>query len=230
MGKSMNIIKKLIARIIPEYAMIPLLTVVVVNCFSYWGGMLINHSMYHHDMSNVIDAKIPFVPQMTFFYVGSYVFWIFYYIYISRIGKEHCIRFCLAEITAKLICFVCFIVFPTTIKRPLIVGTSFWEEVLCDIYERDPANNLFPSIHCLVSWFCYIGVRGKKEVPIYLRIFALVFALCVCLSTVTVKQHVIIDGVVAIALCEISYYIYNKVSLPKFLRERYVTNNEKKAE
>lgn len=37
------------------------------------------------------------------------------------------------------------------------------------VYAVDAADNLFPSIHCLVSWFCYIGLRGRRDIPVWYR-------------------------------------------------------------
>lgn len=33
------------------------------------------------------------------------------------------------------------------------------------LYWIDAADNLFPSIHCLVSWLCWIGVRRRRDIP-----------------------------------------------------------------
>ena len=71
------------------------------------------------------------------------------------------------------------------------------------VYRVDNPTNLFPSIHCLVSWFSYLGVRKQKGVPRWYRCFSLLFACSVFISTLTTKQHVLVDvvGGVAIASC-----------------------------
>ena len=78
------------------------------------------------------------------------------------------------------------------------------------LYSVDAADNLFPSIHCLVSWFCFIGLRGKKEIPFWYRAFSCFFAILVFLSTLTTKQHVIWDVAGGVLLAEICFYIGKK--------------------
>ena len=75
------------------------------------------------------------------------------------------------------------------------------------LYQVDAADNLFPSIHCLTSWFCYIGIRGRREVPKWYRVFSCLFALAVFISTLTTKQHVIIDVIAGAALAEVAYRV-----------------------
>ena len=71
------------------------------------------------------------------------------------------------------------------------------------VYSVDAADNLFPSIHCLVSWFCYIGIRGREDLPVWYRRFSCVMALLVCASTLTTKQHVLVDVAGGILLAEL---------------------------
>ena len=89
---------------------------------------------------------------------------------------------------------------PTTLARPEITGTGIWDQMLNLVYTVDPSANLFPSIHCLVSWFCYVGIRGQKKVPLWYQRFSCVFAVLVCISTQVTKQHYIIDLIGGILL------------------------------
>jgi hypothetical protein len=50
------------------------------------------------------------------------------------------------------------------------------------LYSVDTASNLFPSIHCLVSWFCFIGIRGNQKIPLWYRAFSFVAAILVFIS------------------------------------------------
>ena len=95
--------------------------------------------------------------------------------------------------------------------RPEIEGTTVFDWLLRLTYFFDAADNLFPSIHCFVSWLCWIGVRGKKEIPKWYRIVSLLMAVFICISTLTVKQHVIADVPAGIALAELSYFLSGKI-------------------
>ncbi len=78
------------------------------------------------------------------------------------------------------------------------------------LYRTDAADNLFPSIHCLTSWFCFIAVRENKKIPGWYKTVSILLALSVCVSTLTTKQHVLIDVVVGIVLAEGSYLFVEK--------------------
>ena len=94
-----------------------------------------------------------------------------------------------------------------------------WDQALRFVYSIDQSANLFPSIHCLVSWFCYIGIRHQKKIPVWYQRFSLVFAILVCISTQVTKQHYIIDVFGGIILSEVCYLIGRKTNLYQGLWE-----------
>ena len=79
-------------------------------------------------------------------------------------------------------------------------------------------TNLFPSIHCLVSWFCFVGIRGRKEIPRWYRIFSCVAALAVCVSVLTTKQHGAIDIAGGVVLAELCFWIGMHTDLYRYHR------------
>ena len=71
-------------------------------------------------------------------------------------------------------------------------------------------SNLFPSIHCYVSWMCYRGLKGAREIPVWYQRFSFVFAALIIISTQVLKQHYIVDAVAGVALVEIFWRFYSK--------------------
>ena len=118
-----------------------------------------------------------------------------------------------ADYLSRIVCGIFFVFLPTTLVRPEITGTGFWDQALRFVYSIDQSANLFPSIHCLVSWFCYIGIRHQKKIPVWYQRFSLVFAILVCISTQVTKQHYIIDVFGGIILSEVCYLIGRKTNL-----------------
>lgn len=80
------------------------------------------------------------------------------------------------------------------------------------LYWVDDADNLFPSIHCLVSWFCYIGIRGRKEIPKWYQNCSCATAIIVFLSTLTTKQHVIVDIIGGVVIAELTLFTARKTN------------------
>lgn len=176
----------------------------------YLGARRIACDWHHYDMTTQLDNTIPFIPWTVTIYLGCYVFWcINYYLCAMQPKKERNHFFC-AELLAKGCCFLLFLLIPTTNIRPEILGDSIWDDLMIQLYHIDAADNLFPSIHCLVSWFCWIGVRKRNDISAIYRYFSLIAAMAVCISTLTTRQHVIADVVGGILLAESSYYIVGR--------------------
>lgn len=203
--------------LVPVYAVAPLIAIVVWNQLVYSGAMFLARNWPHYNFELGIDEKIPFVPWTVCIYLGCYLFWIVNYILTARQEKEEVYRFFCAEVMAKAICLICFLVLPTTNVRPVIDGNSIWEIIMKMLYEIDSASNLFPSIHCLVSWFCVIGIRKQEKIPWGYKLFSVLMALAVCVSTLTTKQHVFVDVIAGVVLAEVCYWISGKTGIWKKL-------------
>lgn len=194
---------------IPRYAYIPLIVTPATNFFVYYFSRVIARDMRHYDLSLPIDRVIPFVGFFMLIYVLAYVQWFAGYILIGRENRRACYFFCAADIIAKLICFVLFIALPTSMDRPdaAVAGSGPLYFLTKLIFSLDPPNNLFPSIHCLESWFCLRAAFAMKKPPRWYRSVSVVFTLLVCASTVFVRQHVVVDILGGIVVAEIGILI-----------------------
>lgn len=185
---------------------LPLLSAVVWNQAVYYGAGRLARGAYHHDWTLPLDRAIPFVPWTVSVYFLCYLFWAVNYVLSARQKKLLAYRFFCADFLSKGVCLVCFLLLPTTNVRPALEGSGLWENLMRFLYQVDAPVNLFPSIHCLVSWLCWIGVRGREDIPQWHRHFSFWTATAVCLSTLTTKQHVVVDVVGGIALAETSWW------------------------
>ena len=140
-------------------------------------------------------------------YLGCYLVWIVNYLIAASREKEFVWRFFAADVLARLVCMAFYLLLPTTNVRPSIPEQGFWNHMLALLYQMDAADNLFPSIHCLNSWFCYIAVRGRREIPRWYQRFSFWAALAVFVSTLTTKQHVIADVIGGALLAEVTWQI-----------------------
>lgn len=202
-----------ISKWIPLYSIIPLIACFTFNSIVYSGVMPLTANRYHYDFTTSLDRKVPLIPEFLIIYFGCYLFWMVNYILIARQGKEHFYRFQVADLLSRAICFCFFLLIPTTNVRPEIVEMGMFSQLLEFLYQIDPATNLFPSIHCLVSWFCYIGIRGQKQVPKWYRGFSCVFAILVFVSTQVTKQHYIVDIIGAVIIAEFTYKVGQKTNI-----------------
>ena len=206
-------IRKLLSEYIPLWSILPLLTIFVVNSLIYSGSSILTANRYHYDFTTVLDRAVPVLPVFVWFYILAFPFWAVGYVLAARRGKDMFYRFVATDLTIHFICFICFILIPTTNIRPEIAGDTISEKLLLLVYSLDGGNspsNLLPSIHCYVSWMCWKGVAGSEKVPKWYQIFSLIFAVLIIISTQVLKQHYLVDAVAALILVEFFWRFYQK--------------------
>jgi len=179
----------------------------VFNLIIYSLGQLAARHLPLHNISCALDDKIPLLPWMLIFYFGCYVFWFVNYTLSFKYDTSGKARFIKAHYIGETICLIVYLLYPTTMERAVISGTGIFDRLLALTYSMDDPTNLCPSIHCFGAWMCWIGIRGNRSIPKWYRIASLIFAVCVCISTLTVKQHVLADVPAGILLAEGSYLL-----------------------
>lgn len=188
---------------IPGYSVIPFIIMLGINIFTYQITPLFTDKFSHYIFATDLDAAIPFVPAFIVPYFLAYIQWVVGYIVIARVSKDYCDKVLLGEIIAKSIVCICYIVIPTTLIRPEVAGTDVFSEMVRFLYQIDSPVNLFPSIHCLESWFCFRCCVNQKSIKLPYKIGMGIMTALVFISTVCLKQHVVVDIISAIAVAEI---------------------------
>jgi membrane-associated phospholipid phosphatase len=200
---------------IPRWSVLPLLTILAANCLIYWGSSMLTSGRYHYDFTTAIDRAVPLCASFIWIYVLAFPFWGVNYILAAQKGKDAFYRFVAVDLTVHAACFLLFILIPTTNVRPEIMGNTLSEKLLRLIYALDGGStpsNLFPSIHCYVSWLCWRGIRGADTIPGWYQKFSFVFAVLVIISTQVLKQHYLVDAVSGVLLVELAWRFFQKGS------------------
>ena len=186
--------RRWIEKIVPRYAWGPLVLAVAVNMAVYEGVAL-------------FKDHLTFVAPFIVFYLLAFVQWVINYVLIARENKAFCYRFVYGDVISKLFCLLFFVLFPTTMERPDVVGTGLFDWLVKFIYHMDAPVNLFPSIHCLESWCCIHAAFAMKKVPNWYKGVTVVMSLGVFASTLLVKQHVLLDMFGGIVVFEAGLFI-----------------------
>ena len=171
------------------------------NQLVYWGGAALAETRHHYQFSTALDRAIPLIPWTVCIYFGCYAFWALHYCLCAAVPTR-ARRFFTADFIAKGVCFVFFVGLPTTMARPSVQGLNVWESLVRALYILDAPVNLFPSIHCLNSWLCWASARDIPAFSRKYKAFALCAAVAVCVSTLTLRQHVLLDVAGGILLAE----------------------------
>lgn len=165
----------------------------------------------------VIDNGIPLVPFFVIFYVLSYAFWIVSLIVVFRTEKRNYINFIFAYVLHLIVGAIVFASAPSFMDRSVEGiyetvknGKDIFSKLLFIVYEGDggtSAFNLFPSLHCSISFLCFLAIFNDKNFNLASKIVSLTLVILITLSTVFTKQHYFIDTIGGYALALISYFL-----------------------
>mgnify|MGYP002586420116 FL=1 len=165
----------------------------------------------YHLITLNIDDKMLLVPFFIIFYSiwYPYLFVVFYFIFKKDKGKfKSLIK---KSILCAVIADLCFVIYPTMVSRPEVNGfNSLVSLMLYITYITDIPVNCFPSLHCTFALLVMYAVTFDKNMNKVFRIIVGIISPLICLSTVLVKQHSVIDVVGALFLSCIIYVDFKK--------------------
>jgi PAP2 superfamily. len=163
------------------------------------------------DVYTSIDKTIPFVPWFIWIYIYWFLFvagTIAYFFFKDRSDFYKCIAFLFIGMT---VCLIVFSLFPTSYDhRPVNYECDSLTRLAVQIiYQADRPQNVFPSIHVYNSIGCAIAIckHEKFEYKKGLKVFSVVSAILITLSTMFVKQHSVLDALSASLLAIIMYVL-----------------------
>ena len=168
-----------------------------------------------------LDDAYPVIPVFVIIYLYSFIFWLFAPAVVSLTPRRNYVNYLIGFILAQLIGFVFFIFVPTYMDRvaenlfEITNKPGFLYKLLNMVYEMDGGNmayNLTPSYHCLLSAYAYLGIRKQECISRWFRIYTLVMAILICLSTLFTRQHYIIDVVTGVGFAVICYILMEKLN------------------
>lgn len=190
----------------------------------WYFGIQLRTQVAFHDVYTSIDQAIPFIS----WFILPYVYWflfvagtIAYLFFTDKEDFYKCTAFLFIGMT---VCLIVFTIYPTSFDhRPITIeGNSLCQFLVNFIYTADKSQNVCPSIHVYNSIGCAIAlIKCKQFSKSYgMKIFAIVSAVLITLSTMFIKQHSIIDALMATLLSIILYIVVYKVDYSKFFDKR----------
>lgn len=182
-----------LGSLFPAYVLWTFAAMAASQIVCYYLTRLFLPHMTLHLLTGPLDARIPFVPAWVTVYLLSFPFWIGTGLAVLTESKSHACRLGPAYVLAMAVSTVIFLVYPGTLERPEVTGSGVFQWLMRLVYRLDPPNNLCPSLHVLVTYFCWRGTLGCRKIPGWYKVFSLAFTVLVCCSVVLVKQHALVD-------------------------------------
>jgi membrane-associated phospholipid phosphatase len=166
-------------------------------------------SLPTQDLTSPLDRMIPVVPAFVWFYILCYVF---PFTPLALAKNWHRFNIALISVAlSTLIAFVGHLAIPIAFPRPLL-GSGISDQLLRIIYENDfrPGAQNFPSLHVAIAWIIFFACR-KQELPRTTEYAIMLTAGMISISTVLIKQHLVIDLLGGLFLGFTTWYVVARI-------------------
>ncbi len=150
----------------------------------------------------IVDRTLPFLPWTLLIYFSDYFFILL--ILLSLKKAEEFSRAFASMIIGIAISFRIFLAFPTVYPRPGLPFDPFWSDVFLYLHFLDQPTNCFPSLHVSMT---LIAAASMPAWPTRIRLTAWIWAIAICFSTLTTKQHYVWDVIGGVAVAVASVWI-----------------------
>ncbi len=84
---------------------------------------------------------------------------------------------------------------------------NIFTALVASIYRSDTPTNIFPSIHVYNAVAAQYAIMHNKKLSRSIKLGGLVLTIMICLATVFLKQHSVIDGIGGIIMAIVFVYI-----------------------
>jgi membrane-associated phospholipid phosphatase len=156
-----------------------------------------------------LDQVVPFVPQTVWVYTSEY--YLFVAVYLTCKNRENINRFVYAFLCQQVISTIIFWAWPTTYPRELFPLPDTLDPATHLIFTilrfGDSPANCCPSLHVssvyLSSFMFLKEQRGKFP-------FFFLWATSVAITTLTTKQHYLVDVVVGLFSALFFYWLFSE--------------------
>lgn len=158
------------------------------------------------DIHCIVDDWIPFCE----IFIIPYLLWFLYvavslvYLFFQFDHLEHFYRTMLTLILGMTTFLIICTVFPNaqSMRPTTFTRDNIFTHIIAVLYSTDTSTNVFPSIHVYNSIAIHAGLANvllaKQKKGWYYA--SLVLCIAICLSTVFLKQHSVLDGIAAVVL------------------------------
>jgi len=155
------------------------------------------------------DQIIPFIPETVWIYVTEYFLFISVYLFTKDLDNTN--KYLYSFMGLQTFSVLIFWIFPTTFPRHLYPLSENLDPLTYFLFTQlralDNPSNCLPSLHissCYLSAFVFLDEQKEKF------IFYFLWASLIGLSTLTTKQHYIIDVVAGFACAVLFYWIFHR--------------------
>ncbi len=167
-----------------------------------------------------LDDRIPFCEWFLIPYVGWYLLVAGSLLYFVLYDIPQFRRLQIFIIVTQVTAMLCYILFPTcqNLRPEIFPRENFLTDCIAFLYTFDTNTGVCPSLHCAYSigiasvWWKQPDASRRSKWGITL------FCALVCLSTVFIKQHSVLDFFAALPVCLLA----EGIACGSWWKQRYI--------
>ena len=163
----------------------------------------------YHIVQCAWDNMIPLVESFVIPYLMWHLSILLLSIYTFLCAEDKFEKMLRYFIFCSVICFLCFIIFPSAVNlRPkTFERDNVFTDILKIVYFLDTSTNTCPSMHVIGAFGLVFTAWNLKPFDNNAgRAFSIVLCVLICLSTVLIKQHSVIDVFLAFPVAAMGYW------------------------
>lgn len=150
-----------------------------------------------------LDDIIPFCEIFVIPYVFWYLLIVISLVYFALYNVDNFKNLMKFIIITQIVAMAIYIIFPNRQDlRPMEFSRdNIFTQVVGFLYSFDTNTNVCPSLHVAYS----IGIAStwlkEKSASAWWKVFVVIAAILICMSTAFIKQHSVVDAFVALPMC-----------------------------
>ena len=157
-----------------------------------------------------LDDLIPFCE----YFIIPYISWFFYIVFgclfvLYKGSNSEFFKLGLSLVIGMSLAMTICMIYPTGLNlRPVVFPRhNIFSQLVSMLYLTDTPTNVFPSVHVYNSLAIHISLSKLIVLENYkwAKNCSLVWCILICLSTVFIKQHSLLDVTAAIVMMTVLY-------------------------
>jgi len=157
----------------------------------------------------VLDDVVPFCEYFVIPYVGWYFLIAGSLIYFALYNPDNFRDMMKFIIVTQVVAMAIYIIFPNRqdLRPDVFARDNIFTDLVGLLYKVDTSTNVCPSLHVGYSLGIASTWLKEKSASKLCKILLVSFCLLVCISVAFVKQHSVVDILVALPMCLLSEWI-----------------------
>jgi len=152
-----------------------------------------------------IDQIIPFISPFIFAYIAWYPLLIILPMVIYYYDKKSYYYYFSSVIITSILGITLFLIIPITITRYTGELSGISSSFVKLIYFIDTPTSCLPSFHAAICFiWIFLSLKSKK-MPTLFKVLVIVISILIILSTLFIKQHILLDVIAAFFVVLIAY-------------------------